>query len=181
MKHSVPFLALALSARLATAGPLSLQWSDPAGDGSPVGDVVAVQLQWDANGAWTASWSADSAHPFTGDARFNLNLFDTALGSLASAAAPQLSLDAVHDFGSGSSLSFSYGGQSAFLANWHVGDSVSTGNMTNFYSGVVNLGAAGGRDIMATQARITGQLPEPGSVSLVAGALGLLLLSRRTR
>lgn len=180
-KHLASFAALALGAQLAAAGPLTLQWTDPAGDGSPVGDVVGVQLQWDASGAWTASWTASAAQPFTGNARFNLNLFDTALGNLATATAPQLSLDALHDFGSGTALSFSYGGQSAYLSNWQVGDSVSTGNLTNFYSGVVNLGAAGGRDIMATQARVTGSLPEPGSASLVAAALGLLLLSRRSR
>lgn len=179
MKRLVALLAVALSTQLAAAGPLSLQWSDPAGDASPVGDVVGVQLQWDASGAWTASWTADAAHPFTGNARFNLNLFDTTLGNLATAVAPQLSLDALHDFGGSTALVFSYTGQSAFLANWHVGDTVSTGNNSNFISGLVNLGANGGRDNMVTQARITGSLPEPGTWALAAAALGGLLLSRR--
>lgn len=179
MKRLIPGLALALGTQLAAAGPLSVQWSDPAGDASPVGDVVGAQLLWDASGNWTATWNADAAHPFTGNARFNLNLFDTALGDLATATAPQLSLDALHDFGSGTALAFSYTGQSPYLVNWQVGDTVSTGNNSNFISGVVNLDANGGRDNMVTQAQVTGSVPEPGTWPLTAFALAVLVLSSR--
>lgn len=120
MKRFTALLALALGAPFAGAGPLAAQWSDPAGDASPVGDVVGAQLRWDAGSARTA----DAAHPFTDKARFNLNLFDTALGTLATATAPQLSLD-------------------------------------------------------ATQAQVTGSVPEPSMPALLALGMGLLLFSRR--
>jgi hypothetical protein len=179
MKRLTALLALALGAPLAGAGPLVVQWTDPIGDASPVGDVVGAQLQWDTGGAWTAQWTADAAHPFTGNARFNLNLFDTALGNLATATAPQLSLDATHDFGSATALAFSYSGQSAYLANWHVGDTVSTGNTSNFMSGVVNVDNPSGRDNMVAQTQIMGSVPEPSMPALLALGMGLLLFSRR--
>jgi hypothetical protein len=179
MKRLIPLLALALGAQLAVGGPLIVQWSDPAGDASTAGDVAGVQLQWDASGHWTATWNADPAHPFTGNARFNLNLFDTALGNLGTATAPQLSLDALHDFGSGTALVYSYAGQSPYLADWQVGDIVSTGNGSHFVSGLVDLDAIGSRDNLLTQAPVTASVPEPGSWPLIVIALGVLVLSSK--
>ncbi|MDM4764747.1 hypothetical protein [Pelomonas sp. SE-A7] len=176
----LPLLCLALAAPVASAGPLQVQWTDPAGDTSSVGDLRKVQLNFDGvTGAWTAHWWADAANPFTGNVRFNLNLFDMALGNLGTAVAPQLSLSAMHDFGAGSALEYSYGGTAAYLANWHLGDPVSTGNGTNFYSGLVDLNAPGSRDILLTQATITGELPEPALPAALG--LGLMFWVRQQR
>lgn len=173
--------ALALSLSPALAAPLmSIHWSDSVGDGSSVGDVVWAQLDFDSSGNWTATWHADAAHPFHGNARFNLNLFDTALGNLAAATAPQVSLDALHDFGGGSASEFSYGGQAAFLANWHVGDALSTGNGTHFLSGVVNLDNPSSRDNMRTQALVTGTVAEAPVLMLLAVS-GMALLAAQHR
>ncbi|HEY1091077.1 MAG TPA: PEP-CTERM sorting domain-containing protein, partial [Burkholderiaceae bacterium] len=59
---------------------------------------------------------------------------------------------------------------------WHVGDVVSTGNTSNFISGLVDLGGSNGRDNLVTQATIVGSVPEPGSFALVGLGLGLLAL-----
>lgn len=171
--------ALAFGLQAATAAPTySLHWTDPAGDGTSVGDAVAVDLSFDAAGAWTATWWSAPGNAFHGNVRFNLNLFDTALGNLAAAHFPQLSLDASHDFGAGSATQFSYSGQAAFLTQWQVGDLVSTGNLTNFYSGLVDLDTPAHRDILLTQAPLTGTLPEPGTAALAVLALGLLARRR---
>jgi len=164
---------LALLCAGAQANTFSVQWQDLAGDGGPVGDVIAVRLVFSDSGAWTATWQADALHPFSGNARFNLNLFNIALGDLASAPAPQLSLDGFQDFGAASSTEFSYSGQAAYLANWHAGDSISTGNASNFSSGAVSQQSPFGRDSLLTQGRVTSHVPEPSSVLLTSMALAL--------
>jgi len=170
--HYVLACAALAGLQAASAAPIySVQWSDPIGDGSTVGDVVSVQLIFDAQGFWTASWLA-GAQGFTGNAKFNLNLFDTALGNLASANAPQLSLDASHNFGAGSAAEFIYSGQAAYLGQWHVGDVVSTGNTSNFISGIVDLNNTTSRDNMVTEATIQ-SIPEPNSLALAGLGLGL--------
>ncbi len=80
----------ALAMQGAHAADMSITWADAAGDAGRVGDVVSAQLTFDSTGAWTATWQASAANPFTGNARFNLNLFDTALGNVNAAAAPQV-------------------------------------------------------------------------------------------
>ncbi len=175
-------VALATCMQAANAGTvMSLQWSDPGGDAATVGDVVSVSLSFDSSGAWTATWLADAAHPFTGNARFNLNMFDTALGDLSNASAPQLSLDGFHDFGTSSATMFSYSGQAGFLTNWQVGDSVSTGNSTNFISGLVSVEDGSSRDSLLSSAAIVSSVPEPASVALLALGLATTLALKRRR
>jgi len=183
MKSSISFCAatLALCMQAANAGPaMSLQWSDPSGDASSVGDVASVSLSFDGgSGVWTATWLADPSHPFTGNVRFNLNLFDTALGELASASAPQLSLDGFYNFGTSSASVFSYSGQSGYLSNWQPGDLVSTGNSTNFISGLVSVDDSSSRDNLLSSASIVSSVPEPGSLALLGLGLGAMALTRR--
>jgi hypothetical protein len=172
-RHVLACAALAGLFQAASAAPsYSIQWNDPVGDGSSVGDAVSVRLDFDAQGFWTATWLA-GAQGFTGNARFNLNLFDTALGNLAGANAPQLSLDASHDFGAGSATEFVYSGQASYLGQWHAGDEVSTGNTSNFISGIVDLNNVSSRDNMVTEAVIR-SIPEPGSLALAGLGLGLV-------
>lgn len=166
-------LMLALLYPAAQANTFSVQWQDLAGDGGPVGDVIAVRLVFSDSGAWTATWQANALHPFSGNARFNLNLFNIALGDLASAPAPQLSLDGFQDFGAASSTEFSYSGEAAYLANWHAGDGISTGNGSNFSSGAVSQQSPFGRDNLLTEARVASHVPEPSSVLLTSMALAL--------
>lgn len=167
-------LLFALSSHVAQASSYTVQWQDLEGHAGPVGDAVQVRLDFNDSGAWTATWRADAAHPFSGHARFNLNLFDTALGNLSNAHAPQLSLDLIHDFGNTSATEFSYSGQSAYLANWHAGDMVSTGNGSNFISGLVNMDNPTARDNLLAEARIVSRLPEPSSVLLTSMSLAAM-------
>lgn len=164
-----------------TAGVMPLQWQDPLADGMARGDVSSVRLQFDSSGHWTASWYADPLHPFNGNVRFNLNLFDTALGNAALAQAPQVSLDGFHDFQRGSAGSYSYSGQTSFLSNWHVGDVVTTANGTNFISGLVDQQSPFASDKLFAKAAIARSVPEPASLALIATTLGALMLARFSR
>jgi hypothetical protein len=172
---------LSLAVGSSFAGTMSVTWADQAGDPGPVGDVVSVQLSFDSNGSWTANWYADAAHPFTGNARFNLNLFDTALGNVQTAKAPQVSLDGFHDFGLAKASFYSYSGTTPYLSNWHVGDVVSSGNMTNFLSGAVNMNPPWGRDNLVTTGVITAAVPEPETWAMMLAGLGLLGVTMRRR
>ena len=171
----------AASAPGAMAQTMTVEWTDPAGDGGPVGDATFARLSFDATGAWTAYWRADPAHPFTGDARFNLNLFNTALGAVAGARAPQVSLDGFVNFGASTATGYSYSGKTPFLANWHVGDIVVTGNGTNFLSGAVNMDAPYGRDDLWASGVITAAVPEPAKYGLLLAGLGVLIVMARRR
>jgi len=173
--------ALVAGIQGAMAHTMSVEWSDPTGDGGPVGDASFVRLSFDASGAWTAYWRADPARPFTGNARFNLNLFDTALGAVDGAAAPQVSLDGFWNLGTSTATEFSYSGHTPFLANWHVGDTVVTGNGTNFLSGVVNLETPYGRDNLWASGTITAAVPEPAKYGLLLAGLGVLVVVARRR
>ncbi|MDT9000430.1 hypothetical protein RQP53_14235 [Paucibacter sp. APW11] len=174
-------LVLPLLAGSAGAGPMTLQWQDSPGDGAARGDLVTVRLQFDSSGHWTAFWYADPAHPFNGSVRFNLNIFNTALGNPALAHAPHLSLDGFHDFLGGTASSFSYSGQSAFLGGWKIGDVVTTANDSSFISGLVDQQAPFGRDKLFAQAAVTGSLPEPRAWALTLLALATALLGSRRR
>lgn len=176
-------VALCVLAPLAQANLLSVSWTDPAGDPGSVGDVVGANLTFDSlSGAWTVSWWADPAHAFTGNARFNLNLFDTALGNPVGAVAPQVSLVGFHNFGSSHATFFSYSGTTPYLTHWHVGDHVVTGNTTNFLSGTVNMNAPYGRDNMVTIGVITMAVPEPETYAmLLAGMLVLGAVAQRRK
>jgi hypothetical protein len=181
-------LLCATLAAPALANPRLVSFTDPAGDASPVGDVVGAQLSFDsATGAWTVTWQAAAAHPFTGNARFDLNLFDTTLAPFSSNSFPQVSLDADMNFGAGTATQFSYSGTTPFLTNWQIGDTISTGNGTRFYSTEVALDVVG-RDIMITTAPVTGSdparaIPEPATLAMLLAGMGLLgwtTLRRRT-
>lgn len=165
---------LCLGAEGALAGNMAVTWNDAAGDPGPVGDAISVQLLFDSAGSWTTKWYADPVHPFTGNARFNLNLFDTALGDVVAARTSQVNLDGFHDFGAATATFYSYSGTTPFLSRWEVGHQVSTGNNTNFISGVVNLNAPYGRDNLVTVGTITAAVPEPETYTLVMAGLALL-------
>jgi hypothetical protein len=172
---------LAVSAPGAMAQTMAVEWTDPAGDGGPVGDATFARLSFDVTGAWTAYWRADPAHPFTGNARFNLNLFDTALGTAEGASAPQVSLDGFVNFGATTATGFSYSGVSPFLANWHAGDTVVTGNGTHFLSGAVSMDSPYGRDNLWSSGIITTAVPEPAKYGLLLAGLGVLVVMARRR
>lgn len=172
---------LAVTPPGAMAQTMAVEWTDPAGDGGPVGDATFARLSFDVTGAWTAYWRADPAHPFTGNARFNLNLFDTALGTAEGASAPQVSLDGFADFGATTATGFSYSGVSPFLANWHVGDTVVTGNGPHFLSGAVSMDSPYGRDNLWSSGIITTAVPEPAKYGLLLAGLGVLVVMARRR
>ena len=169
--HAV-FACLLASPLGALALPYSATWNDASGDGPVVGDVVSARLSFDGSGNWQAVWQASSAHPFTGNLRFNLNLWDLAIGNISTAVAPQLNLVDIADLGSSSVTTHSYSGFNAFLANWHVGDEIITGDALvnaseHFNSGIVELASPFGRDNLIARAVVTGTVPEPGLLGLV--------------
>ncbi|HTY98489.1 MAG TPA: hypothetical protein VMB75_01550, partial [Rhodocyclaceae bacterium] len=101
-------------------------------------------------------------------------LFDLALGDVNSATAPQVSLDFVYDFGSSEATQFSYSGTTPFLANWHIGDQVASGNGSNFLSGAVDENPPYNRDNLMSVGTITGTVAEPESGGLVLLGIGLM-------
>lgn len=65
---------LALLCAGAQANTFSVQWQDLAGDGRPVGDVIAVRLMFSDSGAWTASWQAGALLPVSDPPSYLANL-----------------------------------------------------------------------------------------------------------
>jgi hypothetical protein len=166
------------------ASGMIVKWTDTAdtiGEKAPVGYVLTATLIFDSSGAWTATWEASTANPFHGNARFNLNLFDTALGDVGTATTSQVNLDGFHNFGSSSATLFSYSGTTTFLANWHVGDQVSSGNFTNFLSGAVDMNSPYGRDNLVGLSTIAA-VPEPETYAMMMAGLGMIgFIVRRRR
>src|SRR4051812_19603651 len=69
-----------------SSGAVSLRvvLSDPIGDTTGRVDVVNVVMDFEtATGAYTIRLTADSGHPFSGQFRINLNLFNPDTGILA--------------------------------------------------------------------------------------------------
>lgn len=166
----------------ASAADLVVSWTDLAGDGGPVGDAVAARLRFDAaSGSWTAFWEASPANPFTGHARFNLNLFNAAQGNPATAPGPQVSLASIVDFGTGTATRYSYSGITPFLATWHAGDLIATGNGATFQSGVVDMNSPYGRDILGGDGRLAAAVPEAETFAMLLAGLGLVAFASRRR
>lgn len=163
-----------------------VEWTDVVGDITTVGDLRSVRLSFDSSGSWEALWRADPLRPFTGNIGFELNLTDRDFGNAMLATGSQLSLNGVHDFGSGTATTFTYAGTTPFLANWQVGHRVMTTDIfvkahASFSSGIVDLNVPLQRDRLSAQATIMQAVPEPETYAMMLIGLGLVGVVARRR
>jgi hypothetical protein len=182
---SVAAIAI-LGSRPVAAYTMYVEWTDVVGEITTVGDLGSVRLSFDSSGSWEALWRADPLRPFTGNIAFNLNLTDRDFGDVTQATGPQVSLSALHDFGSGTATSFTYSGSEAFLGNWQAGHRVITSNIFvgahgRYASGIEDLNVSSQRDRLSAQATIMQAVPEPETYAMMLIGLGLLGVVARRR
>lgn len=97
-----------------------ISFSDPVGDHSGIVDVVGMDLTiTESTGDYTIDLFADSANPFTGDFRININLFN--------ATQDEYFQDAFNDFSLFTpETSLQLSGTNTILIDWAVTDTYST-------------------------------------------------------
>jgi hypothetical protein len=73
---------------------LELVVTDPVGDNTGASDILELRLRFDPeSGAYEIEIQADAAHPFEGEMRININLFNPAKSSFFSDTMNDLQLD----------------------------------------------------------------------------------------
>jgi hypothetical protein len=178
---------LLFSTSLALGDLSYFRFDDPVGDQIGMTDVVRMDFSFDqATGAYTILLTADAAHPFQGDFRININIFNADTGTTN--PTPSFFTDTGNDYYSVSPVStFTLTGTNANLKSWDVGDRVATSSVpfgnpdssSYFRSMVWELPfPSPGEDIIAygDSAVI---VPVPGAVLL--GAVGLSVAGWRLR
>jgi hypothetical protein len=117
--------------------PMSqLTYTDPTADSTtaPI-DVSGMTMTWDKfTGGYTITLTADAAHPFTGQFRVNLNLYDPSAPSASSffqrvcskcnTFSPKRNVSDF-DLGTNRETSLTFGGSNKVLESWSSGDQVA--------------------------------------------------------
>jgi hypothetical protein len=104
--------------------PLSFSIIDPVGDQQGTIDVTGMHMSWKPNnGHYTIVLTADTAHPFTGQFRVNINVYNP-----SAPAGFSLFSDTLNDYGLGSTTTttLTLTGSNATLKHWNAGDQVAT-------------------------------------------------------
>ena len=196
MKFVAPLALIAIAftqSPPAQAVPLTFSYLDPIGDQTGSVDVVGLTFDFDdSTGAYEIRLTADSANPFLGAFRVNINLFNADAGTTA--ADPSLFSDTFNDFNLGSATTaLTLTGTNTRLIAWDVGDRVAiTGpaplgvpdGSTSFQSAVRNLPDVELEDFIAYGefTVVRRAVPEPGMLALFGlGLAGLGVSRRRTR
>jgi hypothetical protein len=102
---------------------LELVVQDPVGDQTGASDIVEFRLRFDPEtGEYQIEIEADAAHPFDGEMRININLYNPAKSSFFSDAMNDVVLSA-------SMTKLTLSGSHPELRKWAVGDSVHTNSL----------------------------------------------------
>lgn len=104
-------------------------FDDPVGDNTGPVDVVNMTLSFDkATGNYTIILTADSANPFRGDFRVNINLFNPDTGTTD--PNPSFFQDVVNDFSLTTPTdTLTLTGRNPRLQAWNAGDRVATNSL----------------------------------------------------
>jgi hypothetical protein len=180
--------ALFLCGSSARATMLSLTFTDPVGDNTGLVDVTRLNLVFsNTTGDYTVLVTASPEHPFLGNFRININLFNPDTGSTA--LLPSYFRDTVHDYYLQiPTTTLTWSGSNPSLGYWKFGDRVATTHLpfgnpdfaTAFRTAVSDLpvqpwGVA--EDIIA-EGGYTTIVPEPGVCGVLV--LGIWLFAGRT-
>lgn len=194
---TLSILALFVTTSIQAAPDSFFTLDDPVGDQTGLVDVVRMDFSFDsATGDYTILLTADTANPFQGDFRININLFNPDTGTTAQD--PSYFTDTYNDYYSVSPvLTFTLTGTDTRLLSWDIGDRVASSNtafgnpegVSEFKSAVNELP----REPLYRQDYIAvwdsaviegppGEVPVPGALALAGFGLGLAgwLRGRRT-
>jgi hypothetical protein len=103
---------------------LTFSISDLQGDQRGTIDITRMDMNWKPNnGKYTIVLTADMAHPFTGQFRVNINVYDPSAPSQSS-----LFSDTLNDYnlGSTTTTTLTLTGSDPTLKHWNAGDQVAT-------------------------------------------------------
>jgi hypothetical protein len=188
----------ALASGSAHGTTLSFSFTDAVGDGTATGDLTGMTFVFDdATGDYTITLTADAAHPFMGNLRIDVNLFDPDTGTID--VNPALFQSTLNDFDlTTPTTTIELTGTNARLTHWSVGDRVAAnqypfgnpaGGGTEFRTGTFDLPLSnlnclnGGGDCIGPEnaSNFTTIVPEPSVGVLLGGGIAGLVLFRRTR
>jgi hypothetical protein len=134
-----------------TSTTLGLAYIDPTADQRGPVDVTGMSISWDSHQNYTIALTADNGHPFTGQFRVTVNLYDpsapTTYDNGAKSFEDFFSLSCKNcatfnpksnandfDLGTGIATSLTISGKNSILQFWSAGDQVATST----YAGLGN-------------------------------------------
>jgi hypothetical protein len=127
---SLTWIALAqLAPTAGTPEMLAVRFIDPFGDSTSDIDIAQMSMYFDdTTGAYSIQLYTTAAGPFLGTFRINVSLYNGDTGSTSCAIA--FLPDTVNDFDEATpKRRLSFGGTSATLTNWQIGDRVTTNDV----------------------------------------------------
>ena len=160
-----------------------VSWTDPLGDQTGTVDVLGMNFRFDATGFYAIDILADAAHPFSGNFRVNINLFNVTLDEYFS--------NTLNDYSLGlPQTRLTLTGTSTIIEDWDAGHIIATstwagyGNpsgSTLFRTSVADLPLefCSSEDVIGLRGCGAFVVPEPATSGLIA--LGLAVLSRARR
>lgn len=173
----------------AVASLITITYTDPVGDHTGIVDVTGMDFIFESsNGNYELNIQSDSANPFTGEFRININLFNVTRNESMQ--------DVFNDFNLGvaTQAAISLSGNNSLLMNWSGTDNVVTSTLagfgnppgsTFFRSSVSDLPFAPicvSEDIIGIDGCSTStSVPEPGTLALFGIGLAGMGLARRRR
>lgn len=167
----------------------TISFTDPVGDHTGTVDVVGMDLNFDVTGNYTIDLTADTANPFFGNFRININLFNATLDEFFQSAFNDFNLVA-------SQTSLSLSGTSAIIPDWLASHSIATSTLaglgnpsgsTFFRSSVADLPfqpICDSEDVIGIDGCSTTvpEVPVPAAIWLFGTALiGFVGMSRRRK